>query len=106
MLFVVFVVSVAVFVGFAAFSLRALLGGRKARRFDVPAQPIAARRIARGSTPPPIDHTPIDVSPFGQLHDNSSSRLPGVISNREDATEPDVAADARFSVRRSRPRLN
>jgi hypothetical protein len=52
-------------------------------------------RMARGTTPQPLAHD------FAR----GESPIPGVISNREDATERTISPDDRFSIRRSRPKL-
>jgi hypothetical protein len=111
-LFALFVISVLVTVGLAIYAGSALIGVRqnKVDAFSVPptvpppdyspftalpSPPPVPVRVARGTTPPPVPTAARAPSP----------NPPGVISNREDATDPDVPVDARFSVRRSRPRL-
>jgi hypothetical protein len=103
-LFALFVISLLVTIGLALYAGGALIGIRttKIESFSVPphspylalpTQPPAPIRVARGTTPPPIPS-------------RAASPVPaGVITNREDATEPQLAPDARFSVRRSRPRI-
>jgi hypothetical protein len=56
-------------------------------------------RIARGTTPQPIAADRTDTAPF--VMGEPTPPIPGVISNRDDATERTVQADDRFSVRRS-----
>lgn len=108
MLFALFVISLLVTIGLAIYAGGALLGVRtsKLESFSVPPSlpthspylalptpPPAPVRAARGTTPPPIPS-------------RAASPVPaGVITNREDVTEPELATDARFSVRRSRPSL-
>lgn len=106
MLFALFVISLLVAIGLAIYAGGALLGTRttKIESFSVPpvhapylalpTPPLAPVRVARGTTPPPI--------PAARA---ASPALPGVISNRDDLTDPEVPPDARFSVRRSRPRV-
>lgn len=101
MLFAVFLISLLVTIGLGIYCYGALVGVRsqKVEGFHVPpAQPQPQYvqfvslpqlpeppvRAARGTTPPPLP--------------------PGVISNRDDATDPEIAADARFSVKRASQR--
>lgn len=58
--------------------------------------PAPPTRMARGTTPQPLSHEP--------AYGRAESPIPGVISNRDDATERTVQPDDRFSIRRSRPR--
>ena len=104
-LFAVFLISLLATVGLAIYLGGALFGVRRNRvdSFSVPppvsnpyitlpTPPPAPLRVARGTTPPPIPRA-------------ASPKPPGVISNRDDATDPEIPADARFSVRKSRPRV-
>lgn len=104
MLFAVFLISLLAAVGLGIYSYGALVGVRsqKLDSFQVPPplpqQPYVSLpyppeppvRAARGTTPPPL---PLDRAP---------SPVPGVVSSREDSTEPD--ANARFSVKRASQR--
>jgi hypothetical protein len=102
-LFAVFLISLLVAVGLGVYFAGGLLAGRSRNitGFTVPPAtpyvslanpPPPAVRVARGTTPPPF------VAPT-----RASSPVPaGVVSSRQDSTQPD--ADARFSVKRASQR--
>ncbi|MBA2540125.1 MAG: hypothetical protein H0V17_10860 [Deltaproteobacteria bacterium] len=106
MLFAVFLISLLAAVGLGIYCYGALVGVRRQKldNFQVPpAQPQPyVQFVSLPQLPePPVraarGTTPLPLAPGAPLP-------PGVISNREDSTDPEVPADSRFSVTRSSQR--